>query len=406
MKNIKQIRNLLFLMFFVLVSTFTQAQITENFEQPNVCSGKLPCWSVIPYAGGGGSGSNNRGGMPTLDIGTSLCDTNLFDISTTSPITASGSLHTVNYLSLDSSLGYELENSYFLNSPTIATAGDSVFIRFRIDAASFNSLSSNIFIALTNGPAMSPTYIYSPADSGVVQTIGWVIPSGSSSGMVSVDITYGIVPPASGYDTLAFDLYLDDFYTTGTLDPDNSCNQIVTPVTLIGFNAYQKEEQVSLKWATASEQNNKGFEIERSSNGITWVNIGFVSPSSTDGNSNAKSDYSFIDHSPLNGISYYRLKQVDFDNRIEYSPVRTVNFKNQNTIQIYPNPVRNNLTIAGLTGAEQIRIVNASGQIIYYIKASTGTVNISTEHFSEGLYHLQVVNVDGKTSSHKFIKIK
>lgn len=212
----------------------------------------------------------------------------------------------------------------------------------------------------------------------------------------------------TGYNSFEFEYaYLD---AAGYADPTPATYGIswntILPVTLVSFNAFKKGEEALLEWATASEQNNKGFAIERSNDGVNWMNIGFVASSTINGNSNTKTDYSFIDNAPLNGVNYYRLKQIDFDNKIEYSPIRTVSFKNQNSIHIYPNPVRNNLTIAGLADAEQIRIVNASGQVVYHIKATTSTINISTEHFSEGLYYVQVVNADGKISSHKFIKIK
>lgn len=402
MKYAHDKQNVVFILIFLLVSVVTQAQITENFEQPNVCSGKLPCWSVIPQ----GSGGNNRGGMYALDIGTSLCDTNLYDISTSSPITGSGSLHTSSQLNIDSAFADLLGDSYYLNSPTIATGGDSVFIRFRIDAASFHNTTSSIFISLNNGYLMSPTYSYVAADSGIVQTIGWAIPSGSSSGVVSVNVTYNIVPPVSGYDTLAFNLYFDDFFTTGTLDPDNTCNEmVVTPVTLVGFTASPKREQALLEWATASEQNNKGFEIQRSSDGNNWTRIGFVNSYSASGNSNERLSYSFSDNNPLPGTNYYRLRQVDIDGSYQYTPIRSLNFSAKNGIKLYPNPAQKQLYIQGLTGNNTISIANAVGQVLMKAVTNNSTQQaIDISRLRKGIYFVTVKAENGSISKFKIIK--
>jgi len=115
----------------------------------------------------------------------------------------------------------------------------------------------------------------------------------------------------------------------------------IVPVELLAFTASFNSSEVQLLWSTASELNNQGFEIERSSNKPdNFVTIGFVEGK---GSSTEINYYSFSDHPDLNGAYqlYYRLKQVDFDGTFSYSNVVNVTYDvpsefvlNQN----FPNP--------------------------------------------------------------------
>lgn len=176
------------------------------------------------------------------------------------------------------------------------------------------------------------------------------------------------------------------------------------PVKLISFDAYKKGSVAQLEWATASEQNNKGFEIERSTDGRTWTKIGFVKSLSESGNSNVKLDYSLIDNNPANGQNFYRLKQMDMDGKFEYSLVKTVTFEKANAISLYPNPAKDNVNIAGLQGGESIIIYDVSGRLMYQAKSENSNVNIPLNALSAGTYHISIIGTDGKVSSHKVVK--
>lgn len=110
------------------------------------------------------------------------------------------------------------------------------------------------------------------------------------------------------------------------------------PVELTAFSAANLNGTVVLNWSTATETNNSGFEIERKSAKSNWKNIGFITGNGTTTEPQA---YSFGDKSPAAGVSYYRLKQIDFDGTFEYSReievsvgIPTVFAVEQN----YPNP--------------------------------------------------------------------
>ncbi len=118
------------------------------------------------------------------------------------------------------------------------------------------------------------------------------------------------------------------------------------PVELLSFEGYVLDNSIELKWITASELNNDFFEIQRSIDGISFDVIGFHKGNGT---RTGKSEYKFLDKSPIPGVSYYRLKQVDYDGMFEILPTIYVN--NESPLQriqstLFPNPaVDSNLTI-------------------------------------------------------------
>jgi hypothetical protein len=93
-----------------------------------------------------------------------------------------------------------------------------------------------------------------------------------------------------------------------------------------------------LDWATATETNNDFFTIEKTKDA---VNFDFVAKVNGAGNSTTRKDYSTIDIAPYEGVSYYRLKQTDYNGNYTYSGLKQVNFSSQFsnfTFNVYPNP--------------------------------------------------------------------
>ena len=106
------------------------------------------------------------------------------------------------------------------------------------------------------------------------------------------------------------------------------------PVKLVSFDAKKVNNTVKLNWQTSSENNSDHFIIERTKPGGTFVKIGEVNAAGT---SNQLLDYQFIDDQPAKGYNLYRLKQVDIDNRSEYSSVRWLKFNEEkNELSVFP----------------------------------------------------------------------
>ncbi|RZK35914.1 MAG: hypothetical protein EOO61_11180, partial [Hymenobacter sp.] len=129
------------------------------------------------------------------------------------------------------------------------------------------------------------------------------------------------------------------------------------PVELVAFNAVRNAANTLLTWTTASEKNNKGFNVQIASDGVNFRTLGFVASQSP--NSAQALNYKYTDtEAGKTGTRYYRLEQVDEDGKVSYSPVRAVNFNGAAATSVaviaYPNPFSDTigLTLEGATTTE------------------------------------------------------
>jgi len=178
------------------------------------------------------------------------------------------------------------------------------------------------------------------------------------------------------------------------------------PIKLASFTAAAKGKIAVLNWSTITEQNNRGFEIERNAGNNDWMNIGFVGTKATNGNSTEKISYNFNDNTPLKGLNYYRLKQIDNDSKATFSEERIVRFGNGNVIAIYPNPATNKIIIDGLEGNEQVRIYDIAGRMVYNSATKGTRETIDLSELNEGAYQVTVTQTNGDVATHKIVKLK
>lgn len=163
------------------------------------------------------------------------------------------------------------------------------------------------------------------------------------------------------------------------------------PVELISFDAVKQNNQSVLSWSTASEKNNKHFVIQRSSDGIQFESIGSLLGK---GSSSSTQYYAFVDNQPLQGLNYYRLKQVDDDGSVSYSRILQLLYDKALDITVYPNPSRDifQLSIAE-EAALQAELYNTLGQRmseqLNAISATDFMINLSDK--SDGIYYLKIL---------------
>ncbi len=176
---------------------------------------------------------------------------------------------------------------------------------------------------------------------------------------------------------------------TDTSWPDGTNNPL--PIELLEFKAVLSGDNVQVTWATASEINNDFFTIERSEDGSNWK---VIHEEAGAGHSTMRMDYSFIDSNPIPGISYYRLKQTDYDGVYAYFDPAVVLYEAENLFQVFPNPTPDILHIRTSSDLSQASILvrNLDGQPIA-VKAEVAThiaeLDIST--LPEGIYVLEIV---------------
>jgi Secretion system C-terminal sorting domain len=160
------------------------------------------------------------------------------------------------------------------------------------------------------------------------------------------------------------------------------------PIELLYFRATAISDKVIVNWRTLSEVNNDYFIIERSSDGVHFNEIGKVDGA---GNANTAIDYQFDDIHFLNGTSYYRLKQVDYDGSFSYSDLATVNIDNSSALSIYPNPSNNRIYIkASPTELESLKIYSILGQDvgnrIQVLEMHEGLLVLDIQSLTKGIY--------------------
>lgn len=203
--------------------------------------------------------------------------------------------------------------------------------------------------------------------------------------------TYGSYPnpPRLGTGTWV----PDPAWSCGPLaqfDGDGTQTSITLPVELMSFNAqHTTEGKTHLTWATASEHNNEGFEIEKSTDGTRFEKIGFVAGA---GNSSEKTEYTFEDASAFERavqVVYYRLRQVDHDGAFEYSKIVSVrNTTGSTSIKIYPTTTTGLLTVeAEGASVDVVTVLNQVGKVVLTAQ-KVSRVDMSA--LPAGLYLVQV----------------
>jgi len=169
--------------------------------------------------------------------------------------------------------------------------------------------------------------------------------------------------------------------STGACDPmptssnwgatvdDSFTYNTTLPIELLLFTAKPKETYVQLDWVTSLEINNDFFQVERSSNGLDWDVVVEVEGA---GISIELLSYIAMDADPIDGMSFYRLKQVDFDGQYSYSDVEAVFFDKEDedisNLIVFPNPNngRFNLKFSNFDKhAIQLVILNQQGQVLW-----------------------------------------
>lgn len=159
---------------------------------------------------------------------------------------------------------------------------------------------------------------------------------------------------------------------------------VVLPVTFVFVQARKVAEGNKLSWQTASEINNKGFEIERSTDGRLFTSIGYMAGN---GDTQHLKNYSFTDTQPMPDC-YYRLKQWDWDGSFQYSKIVAVIADHAMAVA-YPNPAGDFVFIRNATNYSPVSIKNVQGFSVSESRLMPDKP-IDTKSLSNGLYMISV----------------
>ncbi|HQV54672.1 MAG: T9SS type A sorting domain-containing protein [Chitinophagaceae bacterium] len=193
--------------------------------------------------------------------------------------------------------------------------------------------------------------------------------------------------------TLDYDIYSSRLFANGTL-----------PLSLLAFEATVNNNNVTLLWKTGNEINTDYFDVEFSSNGVSFEKLGTVKTNNLPG----KNQYHFLHPNPTDNILYYRLKQVDHDGKYKYSNIITLhNRHNQLQTIIAPNPVKDilHITEPAAVYVGSIEIFNSAGTLVMHknFNINLKVYSLPATLFSAGTYVIRI-NYKDKSRSFKFIK--
>lgn len=164
----------------------------------------------------------------------------------------------------------------------------------------------------------------------------------------------------------------------------------VLPVELLSFTADTYDTYTILRWATASEIDNRGFEIQVSDDNFNWETIDFIDGHGT---TNSQTDYQWVDYSIYTEAIYYRLVQYDYDGQHEaYNAIRVLPNVMSSDLHVSPNPVHDQITIEGGSN-QRLEIISCDGQLLQAIDhSSLSKDQVNFSQYPKGVYYLKSEN--------------
>lgn len=283
---------------------------------------------------------------------------------------------------------------YIMNVDTSGLCGVNALlpnINFRVEYLS----ETNTWVPLTGSPYEAPPVLQTASSAPT-----WV-PLGSSF----------TLPPTGTFVVTSIRIVLSDG-TVGGCGNDFAMDDVKfsqcaeagqLPVEFLGITARQKGSGVSIEWSTSQEINSSRFDIEKSADGNS--NWDLVASINAAGNSSVVKNYNAYDARPLNGVNFYRIKQVDKDGNFKYSKTVRVNLNFSKTgVSVLANPFHSLLTVDFSSAIEQsvsARLIDITGKQVAVEKwtISTGNSRMNFSNVSglqQGMYILNISNANGE----------
>jgi len=155
-----------------------------------------------------------------------------------------------------------------------------------------------------------------------------------------------------------------------------------------------------LKWQTTDEINTSSFNVEHSIDGQHFSAAGTVGAV----NSAGVHEYQFVHSNIGEGYHYYRLKMIDIDGSFTYSDIKKIKVTAGITLEAFPNPARNFVTVKGLEANGILELVAIDGKCVYRTNTISNSVNINLSNITSGVYIIRYVNHDQVVQQIKILK--
>jgi hypothetical protein len=260
---------------------------------------------------------------------------------------------------------------------------------------------------IQNGPNVGVSF-YQISTSTLIEVLSYegtfTATEGDANGMTSTDI--GVADNSTLDMSVQRNEGLSTWFGPSAIS-SGAANNNPLPITLTSFEAKPTENKsVSLTWQTASEENNDHFSIEHSTDGTSFREI---ATQAGNGTTEIVQNYSYLHQEVANGLHYYRLKQVDFDGKFEYTNIVTAKISHTNDeVILTPNPTSNVILIQTKTPYQRnadFQILNMQGQVVLSSVLQAGAIELelNISDFPVGIYYLQLF-VDNDVMMKKIIK--
>jgi hypothetical protein len=282
----------------------------------------------------------------------------------------------------------EIDVQVGLRQQIAITAGQSYQFSYKASRRTTGGTQSKVGITLTVTGNVTGTkyvnfnkYYTNTSYSLTPQTNLFTIPANSTDKKVTIEIV-------SFNNSSTLGVIVDDV-TLQTVPP------AILPVEWVSFTAALKNEKAVLNWETANEKNNNYFIVERSSNGNSFDSVGIVA-------ANSRSIYQFTDATLTAGVSYYRLRQVDIDGKIQFSKTVIVRWdKTTTAFKVFPTIATSTIQTSFTSttaAAAKINIYDANGRLIVSmqkaVSAGANQQSVNVTSLPAGLYYFQVQSND------------
>jgi hypothetical protein len=293
-------------------------------------------------------------------------------------------------------------NRHFEITPTNSGAATICLFVLNDDMEQYNAE------AATPAPGTGFTYLPLPTAATPANAVNLAVTQVDNGALGATGSIPTLISPSSitsTYDatsevwTICFPVDSFSFFYVHSMNSYNA----PLPVDVL-FSGTKQGDISKLTWITQSELNNNFFEVERSKNGQTFSTLSSKIPTKAiGGNSSTPLTYTYDDTKAQQGHNYYRLKQTDRNNKVNYAKeIVDIYYGNGSVVTLYPNPTQSELHVdinIEKATAAKIKLFDATGRVVRMIdmqlKAGINTNIIDMKELADGIYMLEVSNGKG-----------